>query len=204
MRRRDSLSCTAVSVLVKGALVVAVALVAACSSSPRQQSGDPSVPLPAPVVPRVERLIQGGPNKPYAINGRTYVPSMQDVPLRERGLASWYGKDFHGRRTAMGEVYDMYAFTAAHKTMPLPSYARVRNVSNGRSMVVRVNDRGPFVAGRVIDLSWASARALGVVGLAQVEVERITHEAIRNGRWDEAAALTPQAQVDLALMLPVP
>jgi rare lipoprotein A len=106
----------------------------------------------------------------------------RDEPLVERGLASWYGRKFHGRRTARGETYNMYAMTAAHKTMPIPSYARVRNPANGREVVVRVNDRGPFSSGRVIDLSYAAAVKLGVQnGVSAVEVERITYEDIRTG-----------------------
>ena len=91
--------------------------------------------------------------------GRDYVPITRDSAFSERGLASWYGKKFHGRRTANGETYDMYAMTAAHPTLPLPSYARIRNPANGREVVVRINDRGPFHAGRIVDLSYAAALA---------------------------------------------
>jgi rare lipoprotein A len=133
-------------------------------------------------VPRVEPLRVGGPNKPYEVLGVRYEPHTSDVPLRERGLASWYGAKFHGKPTSSGEPYDMYAMTAAHKTMPLPSYARVRNPANGREIIVRVNDRGPFHAGRVIDLSYTAALKLGVLnGVAPVEVERLTHADIRAG-----------------------
>jgi rare lipoprotein A len=113
-----------------------------------------------------------------------------DVAVRERGLASWYGRKFHGRRTASGEVYDMFAMSAAHKTMPIPSYARVRNPANGREVVVRVNDRGPFHAGRIIDLSYTAALKLGVLaGVAPVEVERLTHDDIRSGLWQRQGPL---------------
>jgi len=132
--------------------------------------------------PRVEPLRQGGPNKPYEVLGRRYVPMSTDMPLVETGLASWYGRKFHGRPTASGEIYDMYAMTAAHKTMPIPSYARVRNPANGREVVVRVNDRGPFADGRVIDLSYTAALRLGLLrGVAPVEVQRLTHDEIRAG-----------------------
>jgi rare lipoprotein A len=132
--------------------------------------------------PKVEAIRSGGPNKPYEVLGQSYVPMTGDEPLVERGLASWYGRKFHGRRTASGETYNMYAMTAAHKTMPIPSYARVRNPANGREVIVRVNDRGPFSSGRVIDLSYAAATKLGVQnGVAVVEVERITYEEIRAG-----------------------
>ena len=134
--------------------------------------------------PRLEAVRLGGPNKPYEVLGRSYQPLSGDPPLFERGLASWYGRKFHGQGTATGETYDMYAMTAAHKTMPLPSYARVRNPANGREVVVRVNDRGPFHSDRVIDLSYTAALKLGLLGgVAPVEVERITYEAIRTGAW---------------------
>jgi rare lipoprotein A len=144
--------------------------------------------------PRVEPLRTGGPNKPYEVLGQRYVPMATDLPLRESGLASWYGRKFHGRPTASGEPYDMYAMTAAHKTMPLPSYARVRNPANGREIVVRVNDRGPFHPGRVIDLSYTAALRLGVLGgVAPVEVERITHDEIRAGVWRRDRTLAEPA-----------
>jgi rare lipoprotein A len=134
--------------------------------------------------PQVESIRRGGPNKPYEVAGQTYVPMADDKPLVERGLASWYGRKFHGQRTASGELYNMYAMTAAHKTMPIPSYARVRNPANGREVIVRVNDRGPFSKGRVIDLSYTAALKLGLLGgVGDVEVERITYDDIRTGRW---------------------
>jgi rare lipoprotein A len=134
--------------------------------------------------PRLEPVRAGGPNKPYEVLGQAYTPLAGDPPLQERGLASWYGNKFHGRGTANGETYNMYAMTAAHKTMPLPSYARVRNPANGREVVVRVNDRGPFHSDRVIDLSYTAALRLGLLGgVATVEIERITYEAIRTGAW---------------------
>jgi rare lipoprotein A len=133
-------------------------------------------------VPRVEAIRAGGPNKPYEIDGRLYVPFTTDRPLREVGGASWYGRRYHGRPTSLGEPYDMFAMTAAHPTMPLPSYARVRNPANGRQVIVRVNDRGPFVPGRVIDLSYTAALRLDVHrAVALVQVERLTFEQIRRG-----------------------
>jgi rare lipoprotein A len=149
----------------------------------------PSPPKPTPPAPpqeakpRVERLHSGPPNHEYDVRGQHYVPEKTDVPVYETGLASWYGAPFHGKRTATGERYDMNAMTAAHKTMPLPSYALVRNPANGRQVVVKVNDRGPFVKGRIIDLSRAAARRLGISGVAQVEVRRITHDEILSGAW---------------------
>ena len=133
-------------------------------------------------VPQIEPIRNGGPNKPYEIAGHTYVPMTDDRALTEKGLASWYGKKFHGHRTASGEAYNMYAMTAAHKTLPIPSYARVRNPANGREVIVRVNDRGPFSPGRIIDLSYTAALKLGVLnGVAQVEISRITDDDIRTG-----------------------
>ncbi len=110
--------------------------------------------------------------KPYTVNGRTYYPLPSAVGYVEEGLASWYGPGFHGRRTASGEIYNMYAFTAAHRVLPLGTYVLVTNLENGRRVVVRINDRGPFVPGRIIDLSYAAARALGMVkkGVARVRV----------------------------------
>jgi len=134
--------------------------------------------------PRLEPIRKGGPNKPYEVLGQRYEPLTEDQPLAERGLASWYGKKFHGRPTSSGEVYNMYAMTAAHATMPIPSYARVRNPKNGREVIVRVNDRGPFHPGRVIDLSYTAALKLDILrGVTPVELERITYEDIRTGAW---------------------
>jgi rare lipoprotein A len=126
-------------------------------------------------VPVAEPLAAYGNHSPYTVLGRTYHVLPSAKGYRERGYASWYGKKFHGRRTSMREPYDMYAMTAAHKTLPLPSYARVTNLDNGRSVVVRINDRGPFVDGRIIDLSYAAAARIGILGAGtgRVEVETI-------------------------------
>ncbi|EHR73531.1 rare lipoprotein A [Burkholderiales bacterium JOSHI_001] len=141
--------------------------------------------------PRVEPVRPGGPNKPYEVSGESFQPQLGDMKVQEKGLASWYGRPFHGRKTASGEVYDMYAMTAAHKTLPIPSYVRVRNPSNGREIIVRINDRGPFVAGRIVDLSYAAAVKLGTTrGVAPVELERITHDEILAGRWRREGAPT--------------
>jgi len=118
--------------------------------------------------------------EPYTINGQTYVPTV-DPKYRAEGVASWYGPDFHGKETANGEIYDMHGISAAHKTMPIPSYARVTNLENGRSIVVRVNDRGPFVGDRVIDLSVGTAKALDAYakGLSRVRVEYVGHAPLQ-------------------------
>ena len=166
---------------------------------PDRDGADPNPPKDLALVPdaepKVEAIRPGGANRPYEVLGRRYVPVTQDRPFTERGLASWYGRKFHGRRTSSGELYDMYAMTAAHPTLPLPSYARVRNPANGREVVVRINDRGPFHPGRIIDLSYTAALKLDLLrGVAPVEVERITQDAIRTGSWRrDAVAASPRA-----------
>ena len=182
-------------------LVATLALVlAACTSAPKREPIAPAATLPAPpsrpggyykddgpganppanldtipeAVPRLEPLNRFA-NRPYSVFGVDYVPATSLRPYRERGLASWYGRKFHNQKTSTGEIYDMYAMTAAHPTLPLPSYARVTNLANGRSVVVRVNDRGPFHPGRVVDLSYAAAHRIGIAqrGSGEVEVESV-------------------------------
>lgn len=123
-------------------------------------------------VPRAEPLHRFA-NSQYTALGKTYTPLTTPGKFKERGIASWYGKKFHGKRTASGEIYDMYGMTAAHPTLPVPSYARVTNLSNKKSVVVRINDRGPFLRERIIDLSYVAAYKLGIVdnGSAEVMVE---------------------------------
>ncbi len=130
-----------------------------------------SVPDP---IPRIEPLSKTG-NAPYEVYGVRYRPVQEARGYRETGVASWYGKKFHGRKTSSGEIYDMHAMTAAHKTLPLPTYLRVYNLDNGNEVVVRVNDRGPFLGGRVLDLSYMAARKLGLVatGTARVRIEAV-------------------------------
>ncbi len=122
--------------------------------------------------PRLEPLHRFA-NRPYVVLGKSYVPNTTLKASRQRGIASWYGKKFHGQKTSIGETYDMFAMTAAHPTLAIPSYVRVTHVGNGKSVVVRVNDRGPFHADRIIDLSYAAAHRLGYVnnGSALVEIE---------------------------------
>ncbi len=124
-------------------------------------------------LPRPEPRTAAGNKSPYTVLGRTYTVRPVPAGHRERGLGSWYGTKFHGRKTSLGEDYDVYSMTAAHKTLPLPSYVRVTNLENGRRIVVRVNDRGPFHDGRVIDLSYAAAYRLGYAnrGTALLELE---------------------------------
>jgi rare lipoprotein A len=126
--------------------------------------------------------------RPYVVNGKQYTPMTSLQPYRARGVASWYGRRYHGKPTSSGEIYDMYAMTAAHPVLPIPSYARVTNVLNGRSAVVRINDRGPFLDGREIDLSYTAAYKLGIIvyGSGMVEVESLIP-------GDEAAPITASA-----------
>lgn len=130
-------------------------------------------------------------NRPYTVMGKRYYPVTGDKPMTQVGTASWYGKQFHGKKTSTGEIYDMYELSAAHKTMELPSYAKVTNLKNGRSIIVRVNDRGPFLHGRIIDLSYAAAVKLGYQkeGTARVKVERITRKDIAAGRVPSTSTL---------------
>jgi rare lipoprotein A len=129
--------------------------------------------------PRVEPYAKG-PSRPYTIFDQTYVPITDNRPFVQRGMGSWYGKKFHGQRTASGEIYDMYKMTAAHPTLPIPSYARVTHLRSGKQVIVRVNDRGPFHSARIIDLSYTAALKLGYVqnGSAELEVERLLPEEI--------------------------
>lgn len=121
-------------------------------------------------------------NRPYTVFGKTYVPVVNEEPFVQRGVSSWYGKKFHGQRTSSGELYDMYKMTAAHPTLPIPSYARVTSIASGKQVVVRINDRGPFHAGRVIDVSFTAALKLGLLGKGsqEVEVERLLPNRVIN------------------------
>ena len=183
-RPRSAAACAACAVAV-------AVLLAGCASGPRSGRDGPGANPPSDLArvpdaePRVEPIRgSGGTSKPYTVLGRSYTPITDDRPFRETGLASWYGRKFHAASTSSGEPYDMYAMTAAHKTLPLPSYVRVRNPANGREAIVRVNDRGPFVDGRIIDLSYTAALKLDLLrGVAPVEIERITNEDIRTGAW---------------------
>ena len=166
-----------------GIAAIACCALANCSSSPNSFLSKLDPRLGVSSSPRVigagEPVPKGGGNyrvgSPYVVGGRTYVP--EDNPnYRAEGLASWYGEDFHGRLTANGEVYDMHGISAAHPTLPMPSYVRVTNLGNGRSVIVRVNDRGPYHSDRLIDLSSKAARLLDFHGdgLARVRVEYVS------------------------------
>ena len=211
--------------------IVALLALAACSSSPPRSVPEPGsqaatrIPIkgggyggyykddgPGDNPPDLDRIPDAQPraerlhrfaNNPYQVFGKDYVPIRVGSDYRERGIATWYGRRYHGQKTSSGETYDMYSMTAAHPTLPIPSYARVTNVANGKSVVVRVNDRGPFHSDRMIDLSYVAAYKLGYVqsGSAQVEVESVPADSAR-----VAAAPTPppeRAPVQQAAPLPV-
>ena len=213
---------------IKAALLIATTLLlAACGTIPQHKGtapgtagaggylpGDgPGKDVPANLdaipdaVPKVEPLNRYA-NRPYIALGKTYTPMTVVGNFREQGIASWYGKKFNGSRTSSGEIYDMYAMTAAHPTLPLPSYARVTNLANRKSVIVRINDRGPFMKDRIIDLSYTAAYKLGIIGdgSAEVEVDSIDPNITVNS----IAASTVQSQplvshpINLALVPPAP
>jgi rare lipoprotein A len=193
-------------------------LLAACSATPPRPSPSPSsspTPPPAAVperstpppppanldaipdpVPRAEPRSQRGNPVSYEVFGKRYFLLPTSEGYKERGVASWYGPDFHARPTSSGEPYDMYAMTAAHKTLPIPCYARVTNLANGRSVVVRINDRGPFVDNRIIDLSYTAAHKLDMTraGTTFVEVEVLTPGSLP----EVARALAPPPPASIA------
>jgi rare lipoprotein A len=145
---------------------------------PGDKPPDGLLDLPEP-IPKVEPYSTSG-NKPYVVFGKTYTPITDLRPFKQRGVGSWYGKKFHGQKTSSGELYDMYKLTAAHPTLPIPSYARVTNLGNGVQVIVRINDRGPFHSSRIIDLSYTAALKLGYLGKgsSELEVERLLPEEI--------------------------
>lgn len=193
-----------------------VSLLAGCSSTPATKPGKSEPPsrykqkhdagpgkyidtshVPD-AVPRYEVRTMAGNKNPYTVLGKTYYLIQDERSYKERGYASWYGTKFHGERTSNGEVYDMYAMTAAHKTLPIPSYVRVTNVSSGKTVVVRVNDRGPFHSSRIIDLSYAAAQRIGILGngTGQVDVEIVLPtDAAPPPRANQPTVATPGSQL---------
>ncbi len=187
------------------AIFVALSVLAGCATTPKPKTTSPKYysddgpPEVVPdnlasipnAVPRDEPFHRYA-NRPYTVFGHTYVPVVNKDPFKQRGIASWYGKKFHGQKTASGEPYDMFAMTAAHPTFPIPGYARVTNLKSGQWVVVRINDRGPFHSNRVIDLSFAAASKIGVAnaGSGMVEVERVFE--------------SPEPQSTVAQVLPPP
>jgi rare lipoprotein A len=159
------------------------------------------------VIPRIEPRARSGNPPFYDVFGKRYYVLSSSVGYRERGVASWYGPGFHKVRTSIGEPYDMYGMTAAHKTLPLPAYVRVTNLQNGRSVVVRVNDRGPFVGNRIIDLSYSAAAKLDMLrnGTAMVEVRTIDASApppVITASATPAPAAAPPAATALTIVAP--
>ncbi len=158
---------------------------AACTSGPVRESGTgpaqdgppvateipPDIAKVPDAVPKVEPPSESGNPESYSALGQRYQVMQEPAGFKQRGYASWYGKKFHGRRTASGERYDMFKMTAAHKTLPIPCYVHVTNLENGKSVIVRVNDRGPFHSGRIIDLSYAAATRLDMLGHGEVPVQ---------------------------------
>ena len=203
MTRSPGTALVAVSLIVSGVLLSACATKrpggyykddGPGESPPRNVEAVPDA------TPKTEPLHRSA-NNPYTVFGRQYVPAKAIRPFKQRGVASWYGKRFHGQPTSSGERYDMYKMTAAHPTLPIPSYARVTNLKNGRSVVVRINDRGPFHSGRIIDLSYAAAAKLGYVnaGSAQVEVEAIVPGESSSVAVAPVAAVEASAAADEAI-----
>ena len=170
-------------------------IIQGCSLLPRgEQDGAPETSVDInqipDAVPRAEPLSRYGNPKSYMVNGRHYQVRNNHKGYVERGIASWYGTKFHGRRTSSGEIYDMYKMTAAHRTLPLPTYLQVTNLTNQRSVIVRVNDRGPFHDDRLIDLSYVAAKKLGILrnGTAQVEIRAVEPAEFKTISGKEFAA----------------
>ncbi len=165
-----------------GSLVLT--LLIGCGSSPVREEADSGPAVPPDLrhvkepVPRKEPPSRYGNPESYTVLGRTYRVLDSADGFSERGIASWYGNKFHGKRTSSGEPYDMYAMTAAHKTLPIPVHVKVTNLDNGKTVIVRVNDRGPFKDGRIIDLSYAAAHKIGMTGTgtARVEIQALDGE----------------------------
>lgn len=207
--------------------LAAALILGACGTAPKREAPSVKAPSSAPAtkggyylddgpgdnapanldsvpdaVPRAEPLHRGA-MRPYTVMGRNYVPMTAVAPYRARGVASWYGRRYHGRQTSSGEGYDMYGMTAAHTTLPIPSYARVTHVGTGRTVIVRVNDRGPFIDSRLIDLSYTAAYKLGVLagGSAMVEVESIIPGAAPSAAVAQPAITVPPAGIEPPLVV---
>ncbi len=199
-----------------GAVLSILAILAGCSSSPKRskqgatvsaprgggyyKDDGPDARIPANLqstpdaVPRIEPIARSN-TRPYTVLGKSFVPHTSHKAFSQTGTASWYGRKFHGKKTANGETYDMYAMTAAHPTLPIPSYARVTRPKTGKSVVVRINDRGPFHSSRIIDLSYVAAAKLDLIapGSGTVMVESITQEEIRSGSFTRGETQVAEA-----------
>ncbi|ALP54367.1 hypothetical protein Tel_15100 [Candidatus Tenderia electrophaga] len=197
-----------------------LALLGGCASGPFQRgdgapSGHVNVDAIPDAVPRHEPLSKYGNPPTYIVHGKSYTTLNSSQGFIERGIASWYGTKFHGRRTSSGETYNMYAMTAAHKTLPLPTYVEVTNLDNGRRVIVKVNDRGPFHDGRIIDLSYAAAIKLGINthGTGRVEIRaidpsrpqahRLAQQRVQPTAPADAVKTAPDAASDQHLYLQV-
>jgi rare lipoprotein A len=156
-------------------LAVLVGVLSGCGTGPVKDVGTGATPDVGDAVPRYEPLCKTGNPLSYDVFGKRYYPMKSSAGFEEEGIASWYGADFHGKRTSCGEPYDMYQMTAAHKLLPIPTYCEVTNLDNGRKVIVKVNDRGPFHEDRVIDLSYAAALKLGIArpGTGRVSVRAL-------------------------------
>lgn len=186
-------------------LLLAYLLLISCGGSPEKDSAPTTVPDVSRVpdaVPKVEPRSKYGNPSQYEVFGKNYYVMNSASGYHEKGIASWYGTKFHGRRTSSGEIYDMYAMTAAHKTLPLPTYVEVTNLENGRKVIVKVNDRGPFHDNRLIDLSYSAATKLGIVskGTGLVEVRAITPGSYQKTAASVSSEPEPVKTVGSALM----
>ena len=184
-----------------------ILLLSACSSGPssRYSMRHDAAPLRAPTTLEMQDAIvtevqkSASASRPYEVLGKRYTPMLDETGYKEEGIASWYGRKFHGYHTSNGEIYDMFAMTAAHKTLPLPSFVRVTNTQNGKSVIVRVNDRGPFHDDRIIDLSYAAAYKLGYYkhGTAKVKLEAVTlPSSAANKTYIQVAAGSTLANIE--------
>ncbi len=169
-----------------GLMILATSLLSSCGTPGRYHVSQDYAPTRKPTQYELNDAIPTGEqpgkrgNSPYVVFGKRYVPMKQAFNFTEQGIASWYGSKFHGHLTSNGEIYDMFAMSAAHKTLPLPSYVKVTNLDNGKTVVVRVNDRGPFHHGRILDLSYSAAYKIGLTstGTAPIKLEVVTQESL--------------------------
>ena len=155
-------------------------------------------------IPQTSKSKSGNPSS-YVVAGNRYYVLDSAGGFKQRGIASWYGKKFHGRKTSSGEIYNMYGMTAAHKTLPIPVYVRVKNLANGRSVVVKVNDRGPFIEGRIIDLSYTAAQKLDIIvtGTARVEVNTLAPGQSETASVVRTIPLADKVAEDIPLFIQV-
>jgi rare lipoprotein A len=183
-------------------IILSVTLSACSFGVPISTRTDTSSPDAIKIPPVATRSKLGNPTS-YVVFGKRYYVMDNADGFVQRGIASWYGKKFHGRKTSSGEIYNMYEMTAAHKTLPLPSYVRVVNIENGRSIVVKVNDRGPFIGDRIIDLSFAGATKLGVIepGTAEVEISVLSSSESKKRPVVRTIALVENGSEDVPLFV---